>query len=208
MDCHRIQPDPDNNRIILYNDCVPCCDCEDYANVTKALESTIAALEAVRTQFLFVVGRMNGHITEYNQDVFPKVRTVGAMLYLMKPSDGFSHNGGDFDGGTFVSATVVLVNRASSQVNISGTITFSSDVILRKPTHQGKEKLLVTINTPTQLELSGIIKPNTELRTHMLLTADTTANAQALGATMFLEWDQFGQNKNITVNADDGEVAP
>ena len=202
QDCYRVQPDPASNRIILYNDCTPCCDCEDYANVTTALTNVIDELSESRTQLLEVVERMNTHIKSYNDSIFPKFRTVGISVYLSKASPSFSTSGGTFDGGGFASIVVVLNNRVTHQVAVTGKITFTQEFTLRKVTQHGKQKLNATPGDPMIMEISGVIEPGTELRTHLLLTVGTPS---LLEGQVELNWEQYGVVKKTIAQIDTGD---
>ena len=83
--CYRVIDDADNNRLQLYNDCTPCCDCEDYTNVLTALKVLFDDLKIanliifgdIGTGQIGLVEQLNTDITDWNTKLIP---------YLFKPT--------------------------------------------------------------------------------------------------------------------------
>jgi hypothetical protein len=195
--CHRIEIDPANNRLILHNDCLPCCDCQDYANMSKTLENLFGDSKGLADQFDALVARMNLHIIDYNENVFPLIRTVRASAYITP--------GAAIDGNTgapnFATVGLVLTNKVTHDTTITGTLTFSDPVTIRHSRAHGKQKLPIT-GAGLVLDFTGLVKAGTELRTYVLVNVPT--GAATLTGQIQADWTQYGQPGTITADIDVG----
>lgn len=75
-DCHRVVAIPSTNTLALYNDCDPCCDCEDYAGPVITMESQWQELELVRAQLYSTIDLYNTHVLIWNDEKLPSIRKV------------------------------------------------------------------------------------------------------------------------------------
>jgi hypothetical protein len=114
-ECHSTIEDPANNRITLGNECVPCCDCQDYANITKSLENMFTTLSGTKTTLDTTITDLNDDITDYNDNIFPAIRTVAV-------SGHGSRGVGALGSQNRAGVTVNINNRSGDDV-VSGTLT-------------------------------------------------------------------------------------
>jgi hypothetical protein len=75
-DCHRVVASPNTNTLALYNDCDPCCDCEDYAGPVITMDSQWQELEALRIQLFATIDLYNTHVLLWNDEKLPDIRKV------------------------------------------------------------------------------------------------------------------------------------
>lgn len=76
VQCHRLDLMPDINTIFFYNDCTPCCECEDYANVVSVLNRLFKRLREVKLLLDEVIEDFNEHVTIYNDELWKRYRSV------------------------------------------------------------------------------------------------------------------------------------
>jgi hypothetical protein len=74
--CHRIVAMPTSNSLAIYNDCDPCCDCEDYAGPVITMDNQWQELELVRIQLYSVIDLYNTHVLIWNDEKLPNIRKV------------------------------------------------------------------------------------------------------------------------------------
>jgi hypothetical protein len=75
-DCHRVVAMPSSNSLALYNDCDPCCDCDDYAGPVITMESQWQELELTRVQLYSTIDLYNTHVLIWNDEKLPSIRKV------------------------------------------------------------------------------------------------------------------------------------
>ena len=82
--CHRLIPDPASSRLLLGNDCLPCCTCDDYANAVAALRKLFSQLTTARDSLASATGDVNSHITAWNTVIVPALFKPRAEIYVSR----------------------------------------------------------------------------------------------------------------------------
>jgi hypothetical protein len=190
--CHRIEPDPENHRVLIYNDCEPCCLCQDYANLAKAIELRFDRLRVVwNDEFLPLVGTVNAHIGEYNSSIFPDIRTFTFWGHVMVGSKEGSR--GNVQSSTVATMSLVLTNRCSTSIEVTGTIGWSTTVELLATKAQG------TDGGTLELEAFSVkMEPFSELHFYWLVREPSGMSLESLEAEVTAEWTQYGADKTLT----------
>lgn len=65
-ECYNVITDPDNSRIILENICIPCCECDDYANMVKAIKNQLQYLRDTQKTLDGTIRDFNDQVEEFN----------------------------------------------------------------------------------------------------------------------------------------------
>ena len=70
-ECHRIIPNPTANALQLYNDCVACCSCDQYASAVAALKVLFEELTLAKDSLEAATAQLDSDIQEWNNEIFP-----------------------------------------------------------------------------------------------------------------------------------------
>jgi hypothetical protein len=200
--CHRVEPDPANHRLIIYNDCQPCCLCQDYANVATALDGYFNRLRKVwqgsflsipgYENFLALVSTHNSHVQEYNGPIFPKIRTFTFWGHVMVGTANFDARGSVQSSAT-ATMGLVLTNRCSQQIEVEGTILWSKSVDLVEVKAQGTDGGTLELES-----FSVTMEPFSELHFFWHVKSSGNESLTGLQATVTAKWTQYGVNKTLT----------
>lgn len=208
--CHRIEPDPANSRLLIHNDCQVCCTCDDYANYAKTLEDLLTRLATVWKGPFFpdpdyenlwqLAQTLNSHIGEYNSAIFPKIRTVAAWGHVMV---GISHPAGKprANADRYATVSIVVVNRVSSPVTITGVVTFNKNLVRAGDSNKDEGKAQTGLISVLGLLVnwSVTLAPFTEEHLYVLVRSGINASLVGLAGSMTYTWTQYGVPKSETV---------
>lgn len=198
--CHRIEADPDNNRIIIYNDCEPCCLCQDYANVATALDGYFSRLAAVwdgnfsslegYENFLALTNTFNGQVSNYNVTLFPRVRTFTFWGHIMVGT--LSGDKGSVQSSSNATMALVLNNRCSQKITVTATVSWNQDVDLVDISAQGIDGGTIELES-FEVEM----EPFSELHFFWHVASSDGGTLDALQATVIADWTQYGVGKQL-----------
>lgn len=82
--CFRILPDAWSSRIQIANDCLPCCTCDDYANMVEALRALYVRFKAAKDALDATVLKVNQDIVKWNDEIVPVLFKVTADIYVTR----------------------------------------------------------------------------------------------------------------------------
>lgn len=190
--CHRIQPDPANYRVLLYNDCEPCCLCEDYANVAKSLETRFDRLRVVWGKFNSLVGTVNGHVNEYNTTIFPAIRTFTFWGHIMSGSKEVGGRG-TIQSSSMATMSLVLVNRCAEAITVFGSILWGEDIVLVSLRSEGVDPAVLASDGFTM-----VMQPFSELHFYWLVRGREGQTLEGMQAEVTADWTQDGDPKTLT----------
>lgn len=202
--CHRIQADPVNYRLLIYNDCQAGCTAEDYAYTAYALENMFERArrlwmgafdeDPAYANLLKVIETLNEHITEYNDDIFPKLRTVGCWGHIIVGSS--LEGGGALGSRAYATVALVFVNRTSEPVTLTGSLAFSKPVSKVTAKYEGKNPVTINIGS-----INGTLAPFVEAHSYLLVQSNMSGDSRpaldGMTATVNVSWTQYGNNKNL-----------
>ena len=200
--CHRVEPDPENNRILLYNDCEPCCLCQDYANVATTLDDYFDRLRKLWQEdfieipgyenFLALVDTHNSHVSEYNNPIFPRIRTFTFWGHIMVGTKNYDSRGTKQSSNTATMA-LVLTNRCDQQISVSGNIVWSKGVSLIEKKSQGTDTGSLGLNS-----FSVTMEKFSELHFYWHVRGSANSSLTGLKATVTADWTQYGIPLTLT----------
>jgi hypothetical protein len=210
--CYRVEPDPVNHRLLVYNDCQVCCTCDDYANYAKTFDNLLQRLATVWKGPFFpdpdyanlhkMAQTLNSHIGEYNGTIFPKIRTVAAWAHVMvginHPASGRPAANAD----RYATVSIVVVNRVSSPVTITGAIDFTPDTLVEAGNSgkdEGKAQTGTITVTGTLVNWNVTLQPFTEEHLYVLVRSALNNSLAGLAGSMTYTWTQYGVPKSVTV---------
>jgi hypothetical protein len=202
--CHRIVGVPTSNKIQLGNDCVPCCDCQDYANVVKALEERLNRLALVHTQINTTASDVNDDIIDYNTNIFPVIKVVSLTVH---GKSGFSLAG---PGASPNIATVEIIVNNRTAATITNPIVVAEfqntdinakllDFVQYKNVTEKNISTVAFVLGKLQLtfaigEVSGpdrIIERNTQAKIQIVVKA-TYPDIASGDVDATVDWDEAG----------------
>jgi len=200
---HRIQPDPANYRLLVYNDCQSGCAPEDYAYTAYALKRLFDRARELWTgnfeddpdyaNLQKVIETRNAHVTEYNDEIFPNLRTVGCWGHIIV---GSTLKGGALGSQAYATLALVFTNRASHPVTLTGSLAFSLPVNQVKTKCEGQNPVTIAIGA-----INGTLPPFVEAHSYMLVQSvaagDTRPPLTGMTAIVNISWTQYGNNKNL-----------
>jgi len=209
--CYRIEPDPANSQLIIYNDCQVCCTCDDYANYAQTLENLLRRLAEVWKGPFFpdpdyenlhkLAQTLNSHITEYNSSIFPKIRTVAAWAHSMVGVSDPVSGKPRASANRYATVSIVVVNRVSSAVGITGKITFNKTLVEAGDSDkdEGKAQTGTIAVSGTDVDWAVTLQPFTEEHLYVLVKSDSNESLAGLAGSMEYHWTQYGVAKSVTV---------
>lgn len=148
--CHRFDLQPAAHTIYFYNDCEPCCECEDYAFTVEALDRLFERIREVKITIDDTIEQFNEHVTIYNEDLWQRFRSV---FLTGNGHQGLSNDMGGLQkpkSGNYSTLTFHIANRSCvdvCNVRIKGTTDKEFEVVQRL---KGKQAPAETGNTTSE----------------------------------------------------------
>lgn len=204
--CWRIVPDPANNRLLFYNDCEPCCTCEDYARasngVTKRLKRIAAlwqgdalALPAGYHNVQKLAETTDEHIHIYNEEILP-------LLMSLKINAAFSHGNAEGAGKSDTYGVITLSIRSDivddDATSITGTISGNRTLGLYSSTTGGAGSLSVS-QAGGGLSISGSLARGQTASAQITVKAGAEESYVGGSFTLTLNWTQHGAAKTRAI---------
>ena len=119
------------------NDCLPCCTCTDYANMVASLNEFYTRYAKIKKDIDDTVTKVNTDITEWNQDIVPKLFKVVADIYVTHGNQTgvfTSSNRHTASGKSPNFASVIAVVRNPRSENLTGVSVVITMIIAGVPT--------------------------------------------------------------------------
>jgi hypothetical protein len=207
--CHRLNLEPAANLLGLYNDCEPCCSCQDYANAVEALRKMFVDLEDLRS--MLVDGLIVDHndlVLLYNDTILPKYKDLvvtGTGHIGPKPGDP-SNVERNPDARNWATVSIRVNNRTCEDIDDAGLKLVTSlaykQVIVA---YEGSTVTLVNDTSgggaaPSPVPLAAPLKKNSEAFVYLLLcvpfpgeaagsvVATPCSGATAIGDPVTITW--------------------
>jgi hypothetical protein len=166
--CYRAVPDASNNRILIYNDCTPCCECNDYSAMFQRVRNVFDKADALRITQDDFAAIFNSDVTDFNNLIESK-RTLFVTVSAIP---------NDFVNNKFVTVTVSLMNRGPDLTGVKtlfalpgGFVPYSAIVSYQDVVTQLPAALL--------LEMPGVLEFNTTAK--LVLTIRRVAGVLVAG---------------------------
>jgi len=85
--CYSVSTDKNSGTIFIQSTCDPCCDCDDYVELLNRLSTLLAAIDALKGEYMDTVELYNEEVEEYNTVLYPKYRKLDMWVKKLESSE-------------------------------------------------------------------------------------------------------------------------
>lgn len=188
--CYRLIPYPDMHTVIVFNDCIACCDCDTYIGLTKLLQGISHDYSDTRQKLETLVDELNDGITDFNA----RIAARQEILITGSGSTGLPAGGvGQAPG--YSTVIVEFINMFSESKALSIVFTESQGTVL-KSWHRscddddggsdgGYPSISITLDAKSSVKFTFLIKDSSH---DFVASATVNVNGTPVTYTEHIIW--------------------